>query len=70
MDHTNGTRVPVRFIWKRRVRGKGKFLEQCLKGMGLGGREIGFDFKMSKKERKERIVGGSIFGMEILDYGR
>ena len=52
------------------MRGKGKFLEQCLKGMGLGGREIGFDFKMSKKERKERIVGGSIFGMEILDYGR
>lgn len=56
---------------------EGKFLERRLKGMGWegrkGGREGGFDreanFKRNKKKKKQRIVGGSIFGMEMLGYG-
>lgn len=63
MDHTNGTRVLVRFIlvwseldWRG---GKGKFLEQRSEGTG---------FRSNFKGKRKK--GGSIFGMEMLDYGR
>lgn len=64
MDHTNGTRVLVRFIlvWSEGSwTGEGERENFWNSSEGTGFRS---NFKGKRKK------GGSIFGMEMLDYGR